>query len=133
MFNILHNSSTALNAAVTIALMSLIWYWIYGRGTRGGTKQGGILGSNPFVSFTDKFSVNMSFLLVLCAETFRACLHEKYLVGFHCLIKPPVSSINPPPPPGLRLLMTKLWQFLAPYSTHLWSQYTQLFNVVVMI
>ena len=58
MFNILHNSSTALNAAVTIALMGLIWYWIYGRGTRGGTKQGGILGSNPFVSFTDKFSVN---------------------------------------------------------------------------
>ncbi|XP_020625881.1 paraplegin-like [Orbicella faveolata] len=51
MFNILHNSSTALNAAVTIALLGFIWYWIYGRGTRGGTKQGGILGSNPFSNY----------------------------------------------------------------------------------
>jgi len=43
--------STALNAAVTIALLGFIWYWIYGRGTRGGTKQGGILGSNPFSNY----------------------------------------------------------------------------------
>ena len=51
MFNILHNSQTVVNAATTIALLGCIWYLIYGRGTRGGTKQGGILGSNPFVSF----------------------------------------------------------------------------------
>lgn len=42
---------TAVNAAVTIALLGFIWYLIYGRGTRGGTKQGGILGSNPFSNY----------------------------------------------------------------------------------
>lgn len=53
MLNISHsfdNRSTALNTAVSIALLGFIWYWIYGRGTKGGTKSGGILGSNPFVS-----------------------------------------------------------------------------------
>ena len=51
MFNILHNSSAVQDAVVAIALMGLISSWIYERGTRGGTKPGGILGSNPFVSF----------------------------------------------------------------------------------
>ena len=51
MFNILHNSSTALNVAVAIAMVGLIWYYFHKRETRAGTKQGGILGSNPFVSF----------------------------------------------------------------------------------
>lgn len=54
MFNIPYNRSTALNAAVSIALLGFIWYWIYGKGAKGGTKQGGILGSNPFVSFLIK-------------------------------------------------------------------------------
>lgn len=130
MFNILHNSSTALNAAVTIALLGFIWYWIYGRGTRGGTKQGGILGSNPFVSFFNclpiswiKFTINMSVFLVPCAQIFALHnLHGKYFVGSHYLIKPLFSSIIHPP--GLRLLITKLWQFLAPCKRHLWNQYT---------
>ncbi|KAJ7351146.1 Paraplegin [Desmophyllum pertusum] len=43
--------STALNTAVSIALLGFIWYWIYGRGTKGGTKSGGILGSNPFCNY----------------------------------------------------------------------------------
>ncbi|KAL9986997.1 hypothetical protein ACROYT_G001231 [Oculina patagonica] len=43
--------STALNAAVSIALLGFIWYWIYGKGAKGATKQGGILGSNPFSNY----------------------------------------------------------------------------------
>ena len=44
------NRSTALNAAVSIAILGIIWYMIYGRGNKSGTKSGGILGGNPFVS-----------------------------------------------------------------------------------
>ena len=111
MFNILHNSQTALNAGVTIALLGLIWYWIYGRGTRGGTKQGGILGSNPFVSsflfFTFKFSVNRSVLLFLCAQVLLCtCLHDTCLLAFTVLLN--LLSLLLIHSPGLRLLITKL-------------------------
>ena len=44
------NRSTALNAAVSIAILGIIWYIIYGRGNKSGSKSGGILGGNPFVS-----------------------------------------------------------------------------------
>ena len=75
---IFDNSSTALNAAVTIALLGFIWYWIYGKGTRGGTKQGGILGSNPFVSFyLSKSSVSICqfFLFLVHRFLLCTCLH----------------------------------------------------------
>lgn len=43
--------STALNAAVSIAILGIIWYMIYGRGNKSGTKSGGILGGNPFSNY----------------------------------------------------------------------------------
>ncbi|CAH3176045.1 unnamed protein product [Porites evermanni] len=46
-----HNRSTALNAAVSIAILGIIWYMIYGRGNKSGTKSGGILGGNPFSNY----------------------------------------------------------------------------------
>ena len=41
---------TALSAALSIAVLGLVWYWLFGRGTKGGNKSGGIMGLNPFVS-----------------------------------------------------------------------------------
>lgn len=90
MLNILHNSSTALNAAVTIALLGFIWYWIYGRGTRGGTKQGGILGSNPFVSFFEYIILLVNSVLEIVNSPCSLCTDVWLL-------------IHPP----------RLWQFLA--------------------
>lgn len=43
--------STALNAAVSIGILGIIWYFIYGRTSKTGNKSGGILGSNPFSNY----------------------------------------------------------------------------------
>ncbi|PFX23713.1 Paraplegin [Stylophora pistillata] len=42
---------TALSAALSIAVLGLVWYWLFGRGTKGGNKSGGIMGMNPFANY----------------------------------------------------------------------------------